>query len=129
VIEMICKNCGAEIVNRESYCPSCGMELLIPYSKSLKEKYMAGEYIDRQDNSVIKDNRRSKEDKYSNDREDEYVHYYEKESEEVYDTEETGSSGLLATFLVLIIALLIGFLMGMIIFSGTLPGMQNFMGI
>ena len=55
--------------------------------------------------------------------------YYENESEEVYDTEETVSSGLLATFLVLIIALLIGFLMGMIIFSGTLPGMQNFMGI
>ena len=49
---MICKNCGADIRNRESYCPSCGMELLIPYSKSLKEKYIAGEYHDRQDSHI-----------------------------------------------------------------------------
>ena len=48
---MICKNCGANIKNRETYCPSCGMELMVPYSKSLKEKYIAGEYQDNPKNS------------------------------------------------------------------------------
>ena len=57
---MICKNCGADIRNRESYCPSCGMELLIPYSKSLKEKYIAGEYHDRQDNYISRDKRKNR---------------------------------------------------------------------
>ena len=50
---MICKNCGAKIKNRETYCPSCGMELMVPYSKSLKEKYIAGEYQDHQKNSLV----------------------------------------------------------------------------
>ncbi len=34
---MICDNCGAEINNKERYCPNCGMEL--PTSKSSKKKY------------------------------------------------------------------------------------------
>ncbi|MGB9979095.1 zinc-ribbon domain-containing protein [Methanobacterium sp.] len=33
---MICDNCGAEIDNKERYCPNCGMEL--PTSKSSKKK-------------------------------------------------------------------------------------------
>lgn len=33
---MICDNCGAEIDNKETYCPNCGMEL--PTSKSSKKK-------------------------------------------------------------------------------------------
>jgi hypothetical protein len=129
---MICKNCGAKIINRESYCPSCGMELLIPYSKSLKEKYMAGEYIDRQDSSILNDKNRKTQDEYPSDSTREYEQYYENESQESNEPEESSSSGFLATFLVLIIALLIGFLIGMIIFSGTLqslPGMGNFTGI
>jgi hypothetical protein len=129
---MICKNCGAKIINRESYCPSCGMELLIPYSKSLKEKYMAGEYIDRQDSYSLNDKNRKTQEEYSSDSTEEYEHYYDTESQESNESEESGSSGFLATFLVLIIALLIGFLIGMIIFSGSLqsiPGMGNFTGI
>jgi len=125
---MICKNCGAEI-NRESYCPSCGMELLIPYSKSLKEKYMAGEYIDRHDGSILNDKNHRTHEEYSDDSTEEY---YGNESQESNEQDESSSSGFLATFLVLIIALLIGFLIGMIIFSGTfqsLPGMGNFTGI
>jgi hypothetical protein len=122
---MICKNCGAEI-NKESYCPSCGMELLIPYSKSLKEKYLAGEYIDRHDSSVSSDKNHRTYEEYSQNSTEEYDHYYGNESQETNEPEESGSSGFLATFLILIIALLIGFLIGMIIFSGTLqslPGM------
>lgn len=128
---MICKNCNAKIRNRESYCPSCGMELLIPYSKSLKEKYMAGEYIDRQDDSILRDkrNNRTQESEYPNEKSaDEYEQYYENEAQEHPETKKSGSSVIVVIILFLIVALLIGFVIGMIIFSGilhTLPSISN----
>jgi len=37
MINMICDNCGAIINKSEEYCPNCGMELLTP--KPVKKKY------------------------------------------------------------------------------------------
>ena len=41
---MKCENCGAEVKNRQSYCPKCGMELFNSDYKPLKNKFLKGEY-------------------------------------------------------------------------------------
>ena len=123
---MICKNCGADIRNRESYCPSCGMELLIPYSKSLKEKYIAGEYHDRQDNYISRDKRKNRviENEYTDKWHDEHEQY-EEDVQEGYETGKSGSSGIMVTFLFLIMALLFGLVLGLVIFSGSLQSLTG----
>ena len=123
---MICKNCGADIRNRESYCPSCGMELLIPYSKSLKEKYIAGEYHDRQDNYISRDKRKNRviENEYTDKWSDEHEQY-EEDVQEGYETGKSGSSGIMVTFLFLIMALLFGLVLGLVIFSGSLQSLTG----
>ena len=123
---MICKNCGADIRNRESYCPSCGMELLIPYSKSLKEKYIAGEYHDSQDNYISRDKRKNRviEDEYTDKWYDEHEQY-EEDVQEGYETGKSGSSGIMVTFLFLIMALLFGLVLGLVIFSGSLQSLTG----
>jgi hypothetical protein len=126
---MICKNCGANIRNRESYCPNCGMELMVSYSKSLKEKYIAGEYHDQRDDLIIKDryNRKNQEEEFEPvKRSYETEDYYGNETLEEYETK--GSSAFLAIILFLVVALLFGFVLGMILFSGalhSLPGFSN----
>ncbi len=128
---MICKNCGANIRTRESYCPNCGMELMVPYSKSLKEKYIAGEYHDKHDNLDFRDKteHRNQENEYK-PAEPAYEsgEYYGNETMEEYETKKSSSSALLAIFLFLVVALLFGFVLGMILFSGylhSLPGFSN----
>lgn len=124
---MICKNCGANIKNRESYCPSCGMELMVPYSKSLKEKYISGEYQDNPKNSNLYSVNKLKH----NEPEEDYEQYQSNEQyqgNESYEESQSGSSALLAIILFLIVALLFGFVLGIILFSGAvhhIPGFSN----
>jgi hypothetical protein len=131
---MICKNCGANITKKENYCPSCGMELMIPYSKSLKEKYIAGEYHDQQDDfntRGTRSNRSVEREDYPEQDADEYEQYHGAEGEYENENRGSGSSVLLVIILFLIVALLIGFVIGMIIFSGvlqSLPGFSNVTG-
>jgi hypothetical protein len=130
---MICENCGAEINNRESYCPSCGMELMIPYSKSIKEKYIAGGYLENQDTHIhykkkdivteteVPEEIVQEADQYSEARTEEYPEAQEYQ-------EESGISILVVIILFLIVALLIGFVIGILVFSGflhSLPGLSN----
>ena len=125
---MICKNCGANIKNRETYCPSCGMELMVPYSKSLKEKYIAGEYQDNPKNSVgyNKKNPIGQEEEYHHV---EHEQYHGNETHEEYQQQESGSSALLAIILFLVVALLFGFVLGIILFSGALHQIPIFSNI
>jgi hypothetical protein len=128
---MICKNCGANIRNRENYCPNCGMELMVSYSKSLKEKYIAGEYHDHRDDLIIKNRYNQKNQKEESEpvkRSYETEDYYGNETLEEYETGKSGSSALFAIILFLVVALLFGFVLGMILFSGalhSLPGFSN----
>jgi len=130
---MICENCGAEINNRESYCPSCGMELMIPYSKSIKEKYIAGGYLENQDTHI---HYQKKDTNYETEPPEEVVQeteqYYEARAEEYPEAqeyqEESGISILVVIILFLVVALLIGFVIGILVFSGflhSLPGLSN----
>ena len=129
---MICKNCGANIKNREAYCPSCGMELMVPYSKSLKEKYIAGEYHDNPKNSVVhnkKDQVVQKEEFQRVEHINQYEQYHGNETHEEYQPQGSGSSALLAIILFLVVALLFGFVIGIILFSGALHHIPIFSNI
>jgi hypothetical protein len=129
---MICKNCGANIKNRETYCPSCGMELMVPYSKSLKEKYIAGEYQDNPNNSFIhnkKDQPVQKEEYQRVKHDNEYEQYHGNETHEEYQPEGSGSSAFWAIILFLVVALLFGFVIGIILFSGALHHIPIFSNI
>jgi hypothetical protein len=129
---MICKNCGANIKNRETYCPSCGMELMVPYSKSLKEKYIAGEYHDNPQKAVVHNKNKQKPQKeefHHVEHTDEYKQYHSNESQEEYNPQGSGSSALLAIILFLVVALLFGFVLGIIIFSGALHQIPIFSNI
>ena len=128
---MICKNCGANIKNRETYCPSCGMELMVPYSKSLKEKYIAGEYHENPQKSVIHNKNKQNPQRQEFQRvehTDEYEQYHGSDSHEEYK-QESGSSALLAIILFLVVALLFGFVLGIILFSGALHQIPIFSNI
>ncbi len=129
---MICKNCGANIKNRETYCPSCGMELMVPYSKSLKEKYIAGEYQDNKNNSVVhnkRDQMHQEHELQNVEYNSEYEQYHGNETPEQYQTKGSGSSALLAIILFLVVALLFGFVLGIILFSGALHQIPIFSNI
>ncbi|MGB8232773.1 MAG: zinc-ribbon domain-containing protein [Methanobacterium sp.] len=129
---MICKNCGANIRNRENYCPNCGMELMVSYSKSLKEKYIAGEYSDHRDDLIIKDkyNQKNQKEEFEPVKHSyETEEYYGNETLEGYETGESGSSALFAIILFLVVALLFGFVLGMILFSGALHSLSGFSNI
>jgi hypothetical protein len=133
---MICENCGTKIRNRENFCPNCGMEIVNPYNKSIKARYMAGEYTENQGDYYSRKERSRKEKevyveetepKVLKETEPELVEeYYEPEPEE-YE-ESGGVSVLTVIILFLIVALLIGFLIGILVFSGflhSLPGFSN----
>ncbi len=149
--KMICDNCGFEMSNKENFCPNCGMELSVPYSKSLKNKYIAGEYSDRHDNfnnynkaeSVVEKLEYSNKPKYVRDKpvkneirrdhpvNTEIQHDYHANPEYVeYETKKSGTSIFSALILFLILALLMGFVLGMIIFSSqSIPGLPHIGGI
>lgn len=171
---MICDNCGAEIDNKERYCPNCGMEL--PTSKSSKKKnykksqqfnqdsfqskknygnYSNKEYFERkpsrEDDKDLSNftydiphpkadytNYNEKEDykrkplkrkyygdslaskRYSPSYQDDmdYESYYDYGEEEVYETKKSGISlGTICLFMIMI--LLLGFVIGLILFSNT----------
>ncbi len=129
---MICKNCGANIKNRETYCPSCGMELMVPYSKSLKEKYIAGEYQDNKKNLVVPNKRNQIDHEHGLQNVEyntEYEQYHGNETNEEYQTNGSGSSALLAIILFLVVALVFGFVLGIILFSGALHQIPIFSNI
>ena len=111
----VCENCGCHIRKGDSYCPKCGMELLVSEYKPLKKRYIRGEYYDEEEEQFYEDGPVYPE--RNTGYEDEYD----------YDNEETESSGgMLPIILFLVVALLIGFIFGIIIFSSYTPSLTSF---
>lgn len=107
---MICDNCGGHTRRGDTYCPNCGMELLVSEYKPLQRKYIRGEY---QEEHFL----------------DEDVPNYEEtaEYETGYDYEDSqGSSRWLSVFLILMIALFLGLISGFIMFSGGFQHLSSF---
>lgn len=168
---MMCDNCGAEIDNKERYCPNCGMEL--PTSKSSKKKsyrnsqqftrdsfqskkkkdYSNEEYFERRSSrrenndpsDFTYDIPHPKADYTTYDEEEDYKRkplkrkyyegpsaskrynsqdnidyesYYDYGDEEVPETKKSGISlGTICLFMIMI--LLLGFVIGLMLFSNT----------
>jgi hypothetical protein len=105
---------------------------MVPYSKSLKEKYKAGEYQDNSKNQVAhnkRDQMGQKEAFQRVEHTNEYEQYHGNEIPEEYQPQGSGSSALLAIILFLVVALLFGFVLGIILFSGALHQIPIFSNI
>ncbi|HEY0196788.1 MAG TPA: hypothetical protein VGC02_04350 [Methanobacterium sp.] len=135
---MNCQNCGGYIKRRDTYCPHCGVKLARSNYKPrqvgknsefkpLQQRYMRGEYQDREEdfyNQYVEN--QYKEDGYIEERpaynKPKKKKYRGYDLSEYYpDEEETESSGIGMTpiILILVIALLIGFIIGIIMFTSS----------
>lgn len=155
MINMICDNCGTIIDKSEEYCPNCGMELLTP--KPMKKKYCRGPEAIKHENQDFKhvkkkyykdsesfSNRPSIEkpikrrycgdlipvspdySQYTGEEE-----YYEAESpqQDHYeeDYKEKSGAGIGNIVLLLFIALILGFIVGLIMFAPqSIPQIPGF---
>lgn len=141
MIDMICDNCGANIDKGEEYCPNCGMQLLdLPPNPMKKKKYYKDSKSIGSDNSQIVEKPIKK--KYTEDSVPEspdYSHYdneYDVEYEEAEshqkeyyeeDYKEKSGGGIGNIILLLFIALVLGFIVGLLMFgSQSIPQIPGF---
>ena len=133
---MNCKKCGGYIRKRDTFCPHCGMELTRtnykPQQKSknseykpLQGRFIRGEYQDREDDFYDQyiDNQYVDNDYYQEEKPN-----YQKPKKKKYrgydlseyypDEEETENSsiGMATIILILIMALLMGFIIGVVMY-------------
>lgn len=149
---MNCDNCGAEIDKDEEYCPNCGMQLFDLPPNPIKKKANkssesssvenSGDY--EKSDSLTKPIKQRYIDHLEPESPD-YSHYdqeYEEEyetppkyEEEVQETEdmsegekkESSGSGMVNIILFLLIALILGFIAGILMFSSQtikIPGLN-----
>jgi len=121
---MKCENCGAKIQNKDKYCPYCGRD--IPEYKPLQNRYLRGKYQEDEEDLLF-DN-----EVYYHSDEAHYHHEYENVENEYqnmeyddYEVNESQSSSWSLVVLLLIVALLIGFVMGFIFFAGKLMNVPS----
>ena len=131
---MNCQNCGGYIKRRDTYCPHCGEKLNRSRTKPqnnykseykpLQQRYKRGEYQDREEDfydQYIENQYIDERPVYEKPKKKKYRGY---DLSEYYPDEETESSGIgtAPIILILFIALLIGFIIGLMMFSNnTLP--------
>ncbi len=134
---MNCQNCGGYIKRRDAYCPHCGVKVRrSDYKprqqkrnseyKPLQRRYIRGEYQDKDEgehydqyiqNQYIEDEHVEEKPKYHKPKKKKYRGY---DLSEYYpDEEEKASSGVGMTpiILILVIALMLGFIIGIIMFT------------
>lgn len=101
---MKCENCGRQIKDDENYCPNCGMEI-VTSDKPLQKKYLNNDYI---------------EEDY--DRKDTYQEpeIYEYENKHTTKKERKKSGGWLPILLFLLLLMMIGFVVGLIMYTTNL---------
>ncbi len=108
MIKMKCENCGGQIRKGDIYCSNCGVELLASEYKPLQKKYMSEDY--------------SNEEHYR-DRNDNYYEphttEYESNNNRYYEETKRSSGLLLPIILFLVLILMIGFVMGLIMFTSN----------
>jgi len=133
---MKCENCGAKIKKWETYCPKCGMELFNSQYKPLKKRYLRGEYRETEESRTSPydldqmeySESTYQQDKYQNQNNNQkWERNHQKKPQkkyqrgydldEYYESVESESSIWGTIMLLLIIALLFGFVMGFVFFS------------
>lgn len=149
MINMICDNCGAIIDDGEEYCPNCGMQLADllpnpvrkkvhsknyesprPHNSRLVEKPIQKRYIEdsepeNPDYSQY-DEENNYDEEYSNEYEDYRGGYEEEIPEESY--KKSSGSELANIILLLFIALALGFIVGMLMFSESAQSILHIPG-
>jgi uncharacterized Zn finger protein (UPF0148 family) len=108
MIKMKCENCGSHIKKSDIYCSTCGMEILSSEYKPLQKKYMSEDY--------------SNEEK-SYDRNENYYEPKTSKYESMHNLhyeEPKRSSGWLPIILFLVLILMIGFVIGLIMFTSNI---------
>jgi ribosomal protein L32 len=114
---MKCKNCGEKIYPNDKFCPYCGNQIkkfgrkgsFAGGKKPLQEKYLRGEFEE-----TSSDTEYISEEYYD---EEDYYEYEDKNEEEEYEYVEKKRSGWSILFLLLILALVIGFIIGILVFT------------
>jgi predicted nucleic acid-binding Zn-ribbon protein len=132
---MICDNCGANIDKSEEYCPNCGMELLHSAPKHTKKKYYKNsEPVSRDNPHLIEKPIKKRYYEDSRPESPDYSQYdddgakYEESETLEEDHKEKSGSGIGNIILLLFIALILGFIVGMMMFSSSMqyiPGFSN----
>ncbi|MGZ7048320.1 MAG: zinc ribbon domain-containing protein [Methanobacterium sp.] len=148
---MHCDNCGAMIDKDEEYCPNCGMQLFDLPPNPLKNKSHKSSASSNRENTVryeksssikkpIKQRYMEHSEPESPDYSD-YDHDYEHEHPDNYKEEiprvennpqvenkKSSGSGIVNIVLFLFIALLLGFVVGLLVFSSPtilkIPGLN-----
>lgn len=135
---MNCQNCGGYIKRRDTYCPHCGVKLQRqnykprqknknPEYKPLQRRYMKGEYQDREEDDYYDQyiENQYTEDEYSQERrpyKPKKKKYRGYDLSEYYPDEEEAENsgiGMAPIILILVIALMIGFIIGIMMFTNN----------
>jgi hypothetical protein len=117
---MICQNCGRHIRRNDTYCPHCGMEIKSEY-KPLQKRYVRGEYKDRNEPYY------EETPLYQEKENKPYRRGYDLDAYYPEEAEKKKSSGglMLPVILFLLIALLIGFIFGVMIYSSNFQSIPS----
>jgi uncharacterized Zn finger protein (UPF0148 family) len=130
---MICDNCGAIIDKGEEYCPNCGMELIkFPVEKKKSKNFESSnqdKYVSKKRSKSLKKPIKDRYIEYSDSENPDYSYYgqdYEneygnnnnfKEETAKVQYKKSSGTGLINIFLFLFIALLLGLIVGLLIFG------------
>lgn len=130
---MKCDNCGSEFRSGDVYCPQCGMELFqrqykppttgkkslrdSEEYKPLQKRYMQGQYPKTEEEAWYQEEKPQNYEEgsynYSNN-----LDYSDYDEYQEYEQEKRGSSWGTVGML-LLLALVVGFVIGMLIFSSN----------
>lgn len=133
---MFCDNCGAKIDESEEYCPNCGMQLVDLPPKKRKYHKNPGSFSRANSRSVDKPIKQRYIEK-SVPESYEYPQYFDEEEDEEYEShnsdydqegyKEKSGTGIGNIILILFIALILGFIVGMLMFgSQSVPQIPGF---
>lgn len=121
---MICDNCGAIIDKREEFCPNCGMQMLNlhPNPKKRKKYYKNSRSLNRNNSRPVDKPIKQRYIKNSKPKSQDYRQYFDDEEYEeppnhdYYKTNYKRKSGIgiWNIILLLAIALILGFITGLL---------------
>lgn len=138
-IDMICDNCGATIDANEEFCPNCGMQLIDVQPKPRKKKKYNKKSRSFDDAKAVDKPIKQRYIENSQPESYDYSHYFDDDEYEEYESPERDyhpkdqqmKSGIriMDILLFILIALILGFITGLLMFGSQLippiPGVNS----
>ncbi len=136
---MICDNCGAIIPEKEEFCPNCGMQLVDLYSKPKNKKKYSKNSKSSKNYDFDSFDKPIKQKYMGNSKPESYDYsqyldddgYKEHEFNDNYEAKNKRKSGtgIWNIIILLLIALVLGFIVGLLMFTSQLipqmPGINT----